>query len=83
MAEIQGSMALHFWKILTYATITQEGSPLAEEIKKDEKKNTCVNTVLENSSIAKIIDVNKFSDVSKIFRVIAFFKIYKQRAEKN
>ena len=39
--------------------------------------------MLENYSIVKIFDVNRFSDASKIFRVIAFFKIYKQREEKN
>ena len=56
----------------SYATSIQEDSPLTEGIKKDEKKKSCVNTVLENYSIAKIIDVNKFNDVLKLFRVTAF-----------
>ena len=56
----------------SYATSIQEDTPLTEGIKKDEKKKSCVNTVLENYSIAKIIDVNKFNEVLKLFRVTAF-----------
>ena len=56
----------------SYATTIHEDSPLEEEIKTDGKKNTCANIVLENYSIAKIIDVNKFNDVLKLFRVTVF-----------
>ena len=53
----------------SYATTTQEDSALEEEIKNGEKKNIFVNIVLENYSIAKIIDVNKLSDVLKLFKL--------------
>ena len=53
----------------SYATTIHEDSPLEEEIKTDGKTNTCANIVLENYSIAKIVDVNKFNDVLKLFRV--------------
>ena len=56
----------------SYATTIHDDSPLEEEIKTDGKTNTCANIVLENYSIAKIIDVNKFNDVLKLFRVTAF-----------
>ena len=38
----------------------------------DGQTNTCANVVLENYSIAKIIDVNKFNDVLQLFRVKPF-----------
>ena len=56
----------------SYATTIHEDSPLEEEIKTDGKTNMCANIVLENYSIAKIIDVNKFNDVLKLFRVTVF-----------
>ena len=56
----------------SYATTIHDDSPLEEEIKTDGKTSTCANIVLENYSIAKIIDVNKFNDVLKLFRVTAF-----------
>ena len=56
----------------SYATTIQEHSPLEEEIKTNGKTDTCANIVLENYSITKIIDVNKFNDVLKLFRVTAF-----------
>ena len=58
--------------IYSYATTIQGDSPIEEEIKRDEKTNTCTNIVLENYSIANIIDVNKFNDVLKLFRVTGF-----------
>ena len=56
----------------SYATTVQEHSPLEEKIKTNGKTNTCANIALENYSITKIIDVNKFNDVLKLFRVTAF-----------
>ena len=53
----------------SYATTIQEDSPIEEEIKKGEKKNTCVNIVLKNYLIAKIIGVNKFNDVLELFKL--------------
>ena len=57
--------------ILQLRNHIHEDSLLEEEIKTDGKTNTCANVVLENYSIAKIIDVNKFN-VLKLFRVTAF-----------
>ena len=56
----------------SYATTIHEDSLLEEEIKMDGQTNTCANVVLENYSIAKIIDVNKFNDVLQLFRVKPF-----------
>ena len=56
----------------SYLTTIHEDSPVEEEIKTDGKINTCANIVLDNYSIAKIIGVNKFNDVLKLFRVTAF-----------
>ena len=68
-------MGLLFWDVnsfYSYATTIHEDSPPEEEIKTDGKTNTCANIVLENYSVAKIIDVTEFNDVLKLFRVTAF-----------
>ena len=62
----------HFNSFYSYATTIHEDSPLEEEINTDRKTNTCANIVLENYSIAKIIDVNEFNDVLKLLTVTAF-----------
>ena len=49
----------------------------------DGKTNTCANVVLEIYSIAKIIDVNKFNDELKLFRVTPFVSRFINNVKKK